>query len=176
MPKDVWELVEDVRLARLRLAEAVMGLTEAEAAWRESADAWSIKDNVEHIVLAEQTGVNKIWTALVAGAAAADSPNRGLTIEQIVARTWQPQEKAPPGATPSGAGPLAYWVACLRACQPVLEELGAALATARLEDVVYPHFLSGPLDARQRLEFLRFHADRHVEQVRRTRAAMATSS
>jgi hypothetical protein len=36
---------------------------------------------------------------------------------------------------------------------------------------VYPHFLSGPLDARQRLEFLRFHIERHTAQVWRVRSS-----
>jgi hypothetical protein len=48
---------------------------------------------------------------------------------------------------------------------PVLTELTAALDGLPLEDVLFPHFLSGPLDARQRLEFLRFHMERHIAQI-----------
>jgi hypothetical protein len=33
------------------------------------------------------------------------------------------------------------------------------------ESVVFPHFLSGPLDAGQRIHFLRFHIERHRRQI-----------
>lgn len=94
-----------------------------------------------------------------------ETVHRDLPIEELIARTWKPKEVAPPNATPQLGGPLAYWVACLRACQPVLESLGNALHGLDLSLVIFPHFLSGPLDARQRLEFLRFNLDRHRRQI-----------
>lgn len=36
-----------------------------------------------------------------------------------------------------------------------------------IEEVIHPHFLSGPLGALQRLEFIRFHLEHHLPQVRR---------
>ena len=39
-----------------------------------------------------------------------------------------------------------------------------------LTTIVYPHYLSGPLDGRQRLEFLRYHMERHLAQIERVRA------
>jgi hypothetical protein len=62
-------------------------------------------------------------------------------------------------------GPLAYWVASLAACAPVVIALGQALTPFDLEVVIAPHFLSGPLDARQRFEFLRWHMDHHRQQI-----------
>jgi len=40
-----------------------------------------------------------------------------------------------------------------------------------LESVVVPHVVSGPLDARQRLEFVRFHLDLHRAQIEAVRSA-----
>jgi hypothetical protein len=62
-------------------------------------------------------------------------------------------------------GPLAYWVASLAACAPVVIALGQAPTPFDLEVVIAPHFLSGPLDARQRFEFLRWHMDHHRQQI-----------
>lgn len=73
--------------------------------------------------------------------------------------------KERPRSHPQTNGPLAYWVASLAACQPVLNALEQKLDGLDLEAVVAPHFLSGPLDARQRLEFLRWHMDHHRQQI-----------
>jgi hypothetical protein len=54
-----------------------------------------------------------------------------------------------------------------RSCHTVRERLGTLLQGLELEDVVFPHFLSGPLDAKQRLEFLRFHIGQ-IEEVNRS--------
>ena len=83
--------------------------------------------------------------------------------------------RAPPNATPQADGPLAYWTTCLECCQPVLERLGTALDGLDLAEVIFPHFLSGPLDARQRLEFLRWHLDHHRRQIEEIRATPAFS-
>jgi hypothetical protein len=53
----------------------------------------------------------------------------------------------------------------------VLDALGTKLEGADLESIVFPHFLSGPLDARQRLEFLRFHLERHLAQIERVKGS-----
>lgn len=80
-------------------------------------------------------------------------------------RTWRTEATAPESAALSTDGPLAYWAACLEATQPVLERLPVVLAGLDLRAVVYPHALSSPLDARQRLEFLRWHLDHHLQQI-----------
>jgi len=92
-------------------------------------------------------------------------PNHDLPIEAVVAATWKAKEIAPPIATPHIGGPLAFWVSATRSLTPVPAALGAGLEGVPLEEVVFPHYRSGPLDARQRLEFLRFHIDRHLGQI-----------
>lgn len=168
--KGVPELMADVAEARTRVVAAVHSLTTEQGAYKSAPDRWSVQEIVEHLVLAKQAGIRGIWLAadgLRRGQSVwqGEAIHRGLPIEEVIALTWKPKEVAPPNATPQMGGPLAYWVACLRACQPVLEGLGEALHGVDLSLAIFPHFLSGPLDARQRLEFLRFHLNRHRQQI-----------
>jgi hypothetical protein len=65
--------------------------------------------------------------------------------------------------------------AALRTLRPLLSDLAAQLEGQKLDDIVFPHALSGPLDARQRLQFLRFHIDRHLGQLQRVRASVPST-
>jgi hypothetical protein len=61
----------------------------------------------------------------------------------------------------------------------MVDQLVPVLDGLDLEVVVAPHPISGPLDARQRLEFLRFHMDLHLRQIgdtmRATSRALSTT-
>jgi len=165
-------LIAEVGEARRKLLATVANLTPAEASFKPAPEEWSPLENVEHLVLAEFSGVSKIWQAADrfregAPVFTGEHTNQGLSIDEVVARTWKPKEIAPPIATPHIGGPLGYWISSFQSCQSVLKELGKALEGLNLEQVIFPHFLSGPLDARQRLEFLRFHINRHAAQIER---------
>ena len=99
------------------------------------------------------------------------SPQCGEGNRQLIAATWKQKEAAPTVATPFLGGPLAAWVAALRSLSPLLHDLAKRLDGECLDAIFFPHFLSGPLDARQRIEFLRFHMDRHFGQLKRIKAA-----
>ncbi|MFI5341660.1 MAG: DinB family protein [Candidatus Methylomirabilales bacterium] len=168
--RDVAGLITEVAEARHRVVAAVQSLTTEQGAFKCAPDRWSVQEIVEHLVLAEQAGIHRIWLAadgLRRGQPVwqGEAVHRSLPIEEVIVRAWKPKEKAPPNASPQMGGPLAFSVACLHACHPVLEGLGDALHGLDLSLVIFPHFLSGPLDARQRLEFLRFHLDRHRHQI-----------
>ena len=163
------DVVSSVERARAALLAQVQGLTELQATFKPTPDAWSIVENMEHLYLAEISGTSKIWAAAAAtrrdGAWTGELPHRGKGIEQVVAETWKPREMAPPIATPHIGGPLSYWCASLASLRLVLEQTARELDGLDLADVVFPHFVSGCLDARQRLAFLRFHIERHHMQV-----------
>ncbi len=172
MRDELTTLVASVESARSDVLNAAVSLTEEQGAFN-PRDGWSIAETIEHLYLAELSGVTKIWAA-AEGLRAGDRwtgelPHRGKQIEQVVAETWKPKEVAPPIATPHIGGPLRFWLSALPSLRPVLADLASQLEGLPLEDVVFPHYLSGPLDARQRLEFLRFHLERHLEQMRRIR-------
>ena len=183
MTAQMTELVAHVAKGRARVAAAVAGLTEAQANFRTAPGEWSIVDNVEHLVLAEHSGLMKIWQAVDAMRAGnpyiGEHTNLGLPIEEVIRRTWKDRELAPPIATPRLGGALGYWLAALDACQPVLEKVSDHLGDLDPETVIFPHYLSGPLDARQRVAFLRFHIDRHVlqiETIRKRAVALAANA
>lgn len=168
----VESLVTDVAVARARYLETLGTPTPEQAAFKPGPNDWSLVEITEHITLAEQIGINGIWKALEGyhhGAAvwSGDPIHRGKPIEKVIQETWKEREQVPPVAAPRWGGPIQYWAAALRNCQPLLEQLAVALQEVDLAKVIYPHPISGPLDARQRLEFLRFHLDRHRDQLTR---------
>ena len=174
MASEVQHLVDAVERSRTALLAMVSALVVIQ---KPSPDEWSVAEILEHLYLAELGGITKIWAALdgVRAGKVWDGhlPNRGRTIEEVVAATWKPKEMAPAVAAPHFGGPLAAWVAALRSLQPLLRDLATALEGHDLDAIVYPHALSGPLDARQRLQFLRFHIDRHIGQIQRVQARSA---
>jgi hypothetical protein len=170
----ILQLASDVEDARDRYLNSVRILSSAQGSFKPSPDEWSAAEITEHLVHAEYGGISGIWKALD-GSRRSDPPwsgdhvNRGLSIEEIVARTWKPREEVPVGAGPRLGGPLAFWIAALESCRQLLDRIAGELAGEDLERIVYPHPISGPLDAGQRFEFLRFHMDRHTAQVDRLR-------
>ncbi len=177
---EVLALITQVSAARQQALATITALGVQQERFKPNADDWSIANVVEHLVLAEQAGIHRMWQAAVglrcgqevwSGAVL----HRRLSIEEVVERTWKvtstgpisvrTAEKAPEIAAPRSDGPLAYWAACLEACQPVLERLGGVLSGLDLAQVIVPHVTSGPLDARQRLQFLRWHLDHYRQQI-----------
>ena len=163
-------LINDVNSARRRVLATVENVSPDQEQLRLGPDEWSVPQVIEHLVLAEQGGIYGMWTALQAarngdGDWDEDLPHRGRTIEEIIALTWREREDAPPAAVPDIDGPLAFCVTELEACQYLLASLGTALHGLDPETIIHPHFLMGPLDVNQRLQFLRWHLDHHRAQI-----------
>ncbi len=167
----ILERIEAADAARRRIIDANRGLAAAQAAFK-AAGGWSVQAHIEHLVLSEQRGVQRIWLAAEALRRGAplqvgEAVHRGRPIEAVIARTWKPKEKAMAETDPVGEGPLSYWIARYEACQTTLGRIPQVLSGLDPSQVLDLHYLSGPLDAYQRLEFLRFHTDRHYDQVER---------
>lgn len=165
-------LLDELRVARHRVSRRIGDLTEAQAAFRPDDASWSVTQVVEHLVWTEHTGLHRMVRAIRAHRAGeplwtGENPNRGETIEDIVAATWRERETALPEDEPTWGGPLAYWAVVFEAAQDVTERVAADVRTDELDEVVIPHELSGPLSLRQRLAFLRFHLERHEGQLER---------
>ena len=169
------ELVARIEVSRIALIDEVSGLTEMQTKFNPSENEWSILEITEHIVWAEQIGIcgmfnaingiknNKpIWEGV--------SPNKGLSIEQIVEKTWQPKEKVPKVAEPRWGGSIEFWIYSLYNCSNLLRGLLFHSSSVNLNLAIYPHPISGPMDVIQRLEFLSFHLERHKNQVKRVKA------
>lgn len=164
------KLNQEVSDARRRYLNSVRNLTTEQGSFKPVENVWSAAEITEHLYHAELGGIAGMWKALE-GAKLGDPPwkkehfNKGLTIEEVVEKSWQPKEKVPDGAGPRFLGPLKFWINALESCQLLLDDLTENLESEQLELIIYPHPISGPLDVRQRFEFLRFHIDRHRMQV-----------
>lgn len=173
----LYRLVSSIERSRNTVIDTVGNFRPEQSTFKPSPDEWSIVEIVEHLYLAEVSGLTKIWAAarqVRAGVAWSDArPHHGKSIEDVVATTWKPKELAPGIATPHIGGPLEAWISSLRSLRAVLADLATELEGLDLEAIVFPHYLSGPLDGRQRLEFLRFHMERHLEQIRRLQSHSA---
>lgn len=164
------KLIEEVSEARNSFIETASKILEENAQLKPSSDAWSASEIVEHICWAEVSGTIGMLKALQAykeGRKIFDGEiiHQGLSVEEIVARTWKPKEIVPPIAAPRFGGPIGYWLNFLENLQKPLEDLGKKLEGIDLASIQYPHPISGPMDIRQRLQFLRFHLDRHQNQL-----------
>jgi hypothetical protein len=141
---DIPQMIAEATQARARLLDRIRVLSSATGAFKPDPAEWSIAENVEHLVLAEQGAVNRVW-------AAAGGLRRG--------------QQAPDTATPRRRGPLAYWILAIECNQPLLDAVPAALAQLDPAEVVTPHRISGSWDAGQWLAFVRSHLDLHRQQL-----------
>jgi hypothetical protein len=168
------KLLADVLYARQQFIRSTSEFSQAQAEFKPSPDEWCVVDNIEHMVWAELGGINGMWKAADAyrnhkPIFTGDAVHHGLPIEQIIDKTWKAKEQVPETARPRWGGPLSYWTQALENCQPLLESMINSLAGLDPEKIIHPHPISGPLNIRQRLEFLRFHLDRHRGQIERVK-------
>ena len=129
----ILERIEAADAARRRIIGANRGLTATQAAVKAATGGWSVQAHIEHLVLSEQRGVQRIWLAAEAlrrgvPFQVGEAVHRGLPIEEVIARTWKPKEKAMAETDPVGEGPLSYWIARYEACQTTLERVPQVLS------------------------------------------------
>lgn len=165
-------LIEAVETARQAFIGSAASLRFDQYNFKPSPDQWAIVEIVEHLYWAEQIGVNGMWKALDGiknrqPIWEGEPEHQGRTIEEVVALTWQTKEQVPDVARPRWGGALDYWIANLQSCQQVLATLTKALNGYDPTQIIYPHPISGPLNVTQRIEFLRFHLNRHQGQIER---------
>ncbi|WP_266366096.1 DinB family protein [Tellurirhabdus rosea] len=166
----VQKLIQDVAIARTSYLDNISGLTEIQAGWKPDPDSWTIVEITEHLFWAEQGGILGMWKTLHAVRNGSmvrtyDSIHKDMPIEQVVDLTWQPKEKVPAVAAPRLGGTLSFWRSSLSSLQEVLSAFGEDLQDDERRLQAHPHPISGPLDFQQRIEFLRFHLNRHNGQV-----------
>ena len=164
------KLIQDVAVARTSYLDKIANVTESQANWKPDPDTWSIIEITEHLFWAEQGGIFGMWKSLFAirdgkMGRTYESDHNDMPVEQIIDLTWQPKEKVPPVAAPRLGGPVSFWKESLKSLQPILERFCQDLQENELRLLAHPHPISGSMDFQQRLEFLRFHINRHEVQV-----------
>lgn len=166
----VQNLIAQVSEARSQYLHLISAVDELQAEWKPGKEAWNVIEITEHLFWAEQGALNGMWKTLFAirnGSLTKsyDFIYRNLSIEEIINLSWKEKETAPAVAAPRIGGTLAFWSVSLRSLQFILEEFGKEIKEDELRLQAHPHPISGPLDFQQRIEFLRFHINRHHHQV-----------
>jgi hypothetical protein len=169
------QLIDEVEIARENFINSCLGLSREALNYNESGETWSITEVVEHIVRAEWGGVCGIWQAIDGyrnnePVWSGDNTNEGLSIEQVVENTWQKHQPAPEPARPQWGGSIDFWLVCLKNCKATLAETYQQLEGLDPEKIIYPHPISGPLNVYQRMEFLRYHMERHQRQIEKNKS------
>jgi hypothetical protein len=170
----VEQLVRQIAEARKAFIAEASVFSESSSKWKATSESWCATEVTEHLFWAEQGGVLGMWKSLYAHREGKpisqdEFPYKGLTIEDIVSRTWKEKETVPPVAAPRLGGPIAFWIISLEDLQNNLNALASELTDDDLEIITQPHPISGPLNMGQRLEFLRFHLNRHQKQLSQIR-------
>jgi len=168
--KSMETLIKEVEIARQQFISITLGLSLRQSEFNPNPEVWSITEIVEHIVWAERAGVMGIWKALIGirnGKPIWEGKdvNKGLSIEEVIKRTWEKKEKVPEIAKPRWGGPIEFWITSLESCSSTLKKLSRELNGMDLEGIIYSHPISGPLNVIQRMQFLRFHLQRHQLQM-----------
>ena len=85
----------------------------------------------------------------------------------MVELTWNQKEQVPDIAAPRVGGSISFWMNSFISLEGILNEFTNNLTDDMLRVIAHAHPISGELDFQQRLEFLRFHIDRHQLQAKR---------
>ena len=169
---EIGRLLHEVEEARSRILDRVASFEAQALHARPDPDAWSVAEVIEHLARAEEYGLRGLWGVV-------ERLDRGDAVQELdpalarrsIAEVFAGAPEridAPTAVVPSHEGrPAGYWLARLRGNEALLAELGQAIRRVGLGRVVYPHFMAGPLGGRQRLQFFRWHMDRHLGQIDR---------
>jgi hypothetical protein len=176
--KTVQKLVQEISTARSLYLDQIANISEVHAQWKPDPEVWNIIEITEHLFWAEQGGIFGMWKTLYAirngdMVRTYESNHKDMPIEQIIQLTWKPKEEVPAVAAPRFGGTLSFWKASLQSLQVVLDAFCEDLKDDELRVQAQTHPISGALDFHQRFEFLRFHIDRHREQVSQNLKCMA---
>ena len=100
MHSQLEKLISKIEISRNAFINSISGLTEKQTKFKPSKNEWSILEITEHIVWAEQIGICGMFNAINGIKCKKPiwegrSSNKGMSIEQIVEKTWQSKEKAP---------------------------------------------------------------------------------
>ena len=93
-------LQNEIKLSRSRILKEINNISTVDGSKKNDVASWNIQEVIEHLVLAERGGFDLIYTAaekfrIGEPVWEGKSEHDGLSIEEIIKRTWKPKEKAP---------------------------------------------------------------------------------
>lgn len=165
-PGDRQRLVAHLELTESWLLSELQGLSEAQLTWRPSADAWSVKDVVEHLGIAEPQYWQQVQDSLKTPATgykpeATDAAILWYGIDRTN-RTKTGEARVPDGRFKTAAEAIASFRK-LRAT--MLEQ-----AKGSQEDFRGRKLVQGNMDVYQWFLMISSHSQRHILQIREIKA------
>ena len=168
----VISLVNSVENSRKSYIKTIGQLSKEITNHKPNESSWNIVEITEHLYWAEFLGIAvmaKVLNEILEGKRELkyESKNKELTIEKVVELTWNQKEQVPDVAAPRVGGSISFWINSFISLKVILNEFTNNLTDDMLRVIAHAHPISGELDFQQRLEFLRFHIDRHHLQAKR---------
>ncbi len=173
MTPEIQKRFEAVERQRHAIGESALALSDADLRWKPNADAWSVQQIVEHLVLSDETvGRAKNAGAVPSGALMFRILPRALR-RTLVLAAFQRNAVLPlpsPAIEPFGNVPLP---GLLKRWNRSRAKLRRNLETMPPDERHYSHPVLGPLTAGQMLELARVHTSYHARQIKARRQSMA---
>jgi hypothetical protein len=150
------------------LLESVGGLSSAQWNFKPAPDAWSVAENMEHIVLVER-GIHAIIERMNDGSGPVAEVDRRAMDEFILTQIPKRSRK---GKSPEQACPTGRWSGpeALEQFVQCRDQTTRLLVSRRLRAHAFPHPLFGSWDGYQWLLAAASHGARHTEQIREVKA------
>ena len=169
-------LQQEIREARATFLEAVRGITPAQAAFKPDPDRWCIRDIAEHITLAEES-MRKLVRGSIERTRAGRPlyqgvhPDKGLTIQEVMAQRFPKKGVAPEVVQPKTNDPLPMLIERYERLGRTLDDDFKLFAEVDLETLLFPHPFGALLDMSQWLQLMPVHARQHARQALEVKAA-----
>jgi DinB superfamily len=167
----VAQIFEAIDETRQRLFNRVEGLTDEQANAQPGANAWSVKDIIEHLTIMEDRLVRMMKVMLTKAEGASARSNGGaveikpFSLEKLIERSRSEKYTAPEAVRPSGTAHLPDLLAKMRGSREELRALQSRIEATDLSAFTYPHPAFGPLDFYQWLALIGLHEERHLNQI-----------
>jgi len=153
------------------LEEALVGISEDEAAVRPDPARWSVLDCVEHLALAERGMLKRIASSPVAEPLAPDTSREVRVSTSMVNRSvliQSPESVIPAGRYSTLAQAREEFNAARRDTLLFVHENGGNLS---LRTMTHPFF--GPITGFEMVLIMAGHVARHADQIREIRCGLA---
>jgi hypothetical protein len=162
------ELLQRLDGARERLIAAVAGLSQAQASFKPSSDAWSVAGIVEHLATVEDLVIMRLEKIT-------SEPDHGnfkdsdvVLFDKVVDRTERFQ--APQRVHPTGTS-LGSSLERLAATGEKIVDLIRSAPDGHFRQHSMDHPVLGPLDGHQWVVAVAGHSLRHTQQILETKSA-----
>ena len=166
-PGDRQRLVAHLEMTEAWLVSELDGLSAAQLAWRPSPDAWSVKDVVEHLGIAEPQYWQQVQDSLKAPVTPSYKPE--ATDAAILWYGIDRTNRARTGEARVPDGRFTDAAAALAAFRTLRATMRDRAKTSQ-EDFRGRKLIDGNMDVYQWFLMISSHSQRHILQIRETRA------